>query len=190
MAMDFYFSFGKKKPSERSSIFSAAIIWGILEAIIDPLLDFINRKILNRFDGERLKWVFDELDIFWLRNGQSKHYSESDIRLIICLFLRSIEDNQLTRKELLALTDFIQRKWVAAEALEKTFTQTDEVIEARIEATVDQAIELYEKTYMEKPQTPEEFVASTAEIIFHEPDGSEAQELLGGMIEIKNKFFY
>lgn len=190
MAMDFYFSFGKKKPSERSTIFSAAIIWGILEAIIDPLLDYINHKILNRFDGERLKWVFDELDIFWLRNGQSKHYSESDIRLIICLFLRSIEDNRLTRKELFALADFIQRKWVAAEALEKTFTQTDEIIEARIEATVDQAIELYEKTYMEKPQTPEEFVASTTDIIFHEPDDSEAQELLGGVIEIKNKFFY
>jgi len=171
-------------------IISAAFIWGIFEAIVDPLLDFINRKILNSFDGEKLKLVFDELDIFWLRNGQNKHYSDSDIRLIICLFLRSVEDNQLTRKELLALTNFIQRRWVASEALEKTFTQTDEVIEAHVESTVDQAIELYEKTYMEKPQTPEEFVASTAEIIFHEPDGSKAQELLGGMMEIKNKFFY
>jgi hypothetical protein len=188
--MDFYFSFGKKKPSERSMIISAAFIWGIFEAIVDPLLDFINRKVLNSFDGEKLKLVFDELDIFWLRNGQNKHYSDSDIRLIICLFLRSVEDNQLTRKELLALTNFIQRRWVVSEALEKTFTQTDEVIEAHVESTMDQAIELYEKTYMEKPQTPEEFVASTAEIIFHEPDGSKAQELLGGMMEIKNKFFY
>jgi len=188
--MDFYFSFGKKKPSERSMIISAAFIWGIFEAIVDPLLDFINRKVLHSFDGEKLKLVFDELDIFWLRNGQNKHYSDSDIRLIICLFLRSVEDNQLTRKELLALTNFIQRHWVASEALEKTFTQTDEVIEAHVESTVDQAIELYEKTYMEKPQTPEEFVANTAEIIFHEPDGSKAQELLGGMMEIKNKFFY
>jgi hypothetical protein len=188
--MDFYFSFGKKKPSERSTIISAAFIWGIFEAIIDPLLEFINRKALSRFDGERLKWVFDELDIFWLRNGRNKHYSDSDIRLIICLFLRSIEDNQLTRKELIALVNFIQRRWVASEALQKTFTQTDEVIEAHIEVTVDQAIELYEKKHMEKPQTPEEFVASTAEIVFHEPNGSEAQALLGGMMEIKNKFFY
>lgn len=188
--MDFYFSFGKKKPSERSTIISAAFLWGFLEAIIDPLLDFINRKILSSVDGEKLKVVFDELDIFWLRNGQSKHYSESDVRLIISMFIRSVEDNQLTRKELLALTDFVQRKWVASEALQKTFSQADEVIDAHVEATVDQAIELYEKAYMERPQTPEEFVANTAEIIFHEPDGSEAQELLGGMIEIKNKFFY
>ena len=79
---------------------------------------------------------------------------------------------------------------MASEALQKTFTQTDEVIEAHIEVTVDQAIELYEKKHMEKPQTPEEFVASTAEIVFHEPNGSEAQALLGGMMEIKNKFFY
>jgi len=167
-----------------------AFLWGFLETIIDPLLDFINRKILSKIDGEKLKVVFDELDIFWLRNGQSKHYSESDVRLIISMFIRSVEDNQLTRKELLALTDFVQRKWVASEALQKTFSQTDEVIDAHVEATIDQAIELYEKAYMERPQTPEEFVANTAEIIFHEPDGSEAQELLGGMIEIKNKFFY
>lgn len=157
---------------------------------MDPLLDFLNRKIISKLGGEKLKWVFDELDIFWLRNGQNKHYSESDIRLIISMFLRAIEDDHLSRKELLALVDFVQRKWVATEALEKTFTQTDEVIEARVEATVDQAIELYEKRYMEKPQTPEEFVASTAEIIFHEPDGSEAQELLGGMMQIKSKIVY
>jgi hypothetical protein len=106
------------------------------------------------------------------------------------MLVKSVEDDKLTRKELLALVDFIQRKWVPTAALEKTFTQTDEVIEARVEATVDQAIELYEKAYMERPQTPEEFVASTAEIIFHEPDGSEAQELLGGMMEIRNKLIY
>ena len=188
--MDFYFSFGKKKASERHIIFSAAIIWGFIETVMDPLLDFLNRKIIAKFDGEKLKVVFDELDIFWLRNGGNKHYSNSDIRLIISLFIRSVEDNNLTRKELLALVDFIQRKWIASEALQKTFTQTDEVIDAHVEATVDQAIELYEKTNMEKPLTPEEFVASTAEIIFHEPDGSKAQELLGGMMEIKNKFFY
>jgi hypothetical protein len=188
--MDFYFSFGKKKASERHIIFSAAIIWGFIETVMDPLLDFLNRKIIAKFDGEKLKVVFDELDIFWLRNGGNKHYSNSDIRLIISLFVRSVQDNNLTRKELLALVDYIQRKWVAAEALQKTFTQTDEVIDAHVEATVDQAIELYEKAYMERPQTPEEFVANTAEIIFHEPDGSLAQELLGGTMEIKNKFFY
>jgi hypothetical protein len=43
---------------------------------------------------------------------------------------------------------------------------------------------------MEKPLTPEEFIANTAEIIYHEPDGSTAQALLGGMMEIKNKLIY
>ena len=188
--MDFYFSFGKKRPSEKSTVISAAFIWGILEVIIDPLLDFINRRVLNKIKGEELKRVFDELDIFWLRNGLNKDYSESEVRLIISMFLRAIKDDHLSRKELLALVDFVQRKWSPSEALQKTFTQVDEVIEARVEATVDQAIELYEKKYMEKPQTPEEFVASTAEIIFHEPDGSTAQELLGGMIEIKSRIIY
>lgn len=188
--MDFYFSFGKKKPSEKETIFTAAIIWGFIEAIIDPLLDYLNRKIISRFDGEKVKVIFDELDIFWLRNGNRKHYSDSDIRLIIALFVRSVEDNNLSRKELLAMVDFIQRKWVASEALQKIFTQADEVVDAHVESTIDQAIDLYEKMYMERPQTPEEFVANTSEIIFHEPDESEAQGLLGGMIEIKNKFFY
>ncbi len=188
--MDFYFSFGKKKPSEKDAVISAAFVWGFLEAVMDPLLDFINRKVLGRFGGERLELVFDRLDIFWLRSAGSKEYSESDVRLIISMLIKSVEDDKLTRKELLALVDFIQRKWVPTAALEKTFTQTDEVIEARVEATVDQAIELYEKAYMEKPQTPEEFVASTAEIVFHEPDGSKAQELLGGMMEIRNKLIY
>ena len=77
-----------------------------------------------------------------------------------------------------------------SEALKKTFTQTDEVIDARVEIAVDQAIELYEKMYMEKPQSPEEFISSTSEIIFHDPDGSEAQELLGGEMEIKSKIVY
>ena len=188
--MNFYFSFGKKKASEKSTIISAAFIWGFLEAIIDPLLDFINRKVVGKFGGKKLKLVFDELDIFWLRSAGSKQYSESDVRLIISMLVKSVEDDKLTRKELLALVDFIQRKWVPTAALEKTFTQTDEVIEARVEATVDQAIELYEKAYMERPQTPEEFVASTAEIILHEPDGSEAQELLGGMMQIRTKLIY
>jgi len=189
--MDFYFSFGKKKPSEKDAVISAAFIWGFLEAVMDPLLDFINRKVLGRFGGEKLKLVFDGLDnIFLLRSAGGKKYSESDVRLIISMLVKSMEDDKLTRKELLALVDFIQRKWVPTAALEKTFTQTDEVIEARVEAAVDQAIELYEKAYMEKPQTPEEFVASTAEIVFHEPDGSKAQELLGGMMEIRNKLIY
>ena len=157
---------------------------------MDPLLDFLNRRIIAKLDGKNLKVIFDELDIFWLRNGNNKYYSDSDIRLIISLFVRSVQDNNLTRKELLALVDFVQRKWVASEALQKTFTQTDEIIDAHVEATVDGAIELYEKAYMEKPQTPEEFVANTAEIIFHEPDGSKAQELLGGTMQIKNKFIY
>lgn len=188
--MDFYFSFGKKKPSEKDTVIFAAFVWGFLETVIDPLLDFINRKVVGRFGGKRLKLVFDELDIFWLRSAGSRKYSESDVRLIISMLVKSVEDDKLTRKELLALVDFIQRKWVPTAALEKTFTQTDEVIEARVEATVDQAIELYEKAYMEKPQTPEEFVASTTEIVFHEQDGSRAQELLGGMMEIRNKLIH
>jgi hypothetical protein len=43
---------------------------------------------------------------------------------------------------------------------------------------------------MEKPLSPEEFILSTSEIIYHEPDGSEAQALLGGMMQIKNKLIY
>jgi hypothetical protein len=43
---------------------------------------------------------------------------------------------------------------------------------------------------MEKPLSPEEFVLSTAEIIYHEPDGSEAQALLGGTLQIRNKLIY
>jgi hypothetical protein len=125
-----------------------------------------------------------------LRNAENKNYSESQTRLIISMLLKAVEDENLTRKELLALVDFVQRKWVQSEALHKTFTMTDEVIEARVEATVDQAIELYEKTYEERPQTPEEFIASTAEIIEHEPDGSLAQSLLGGTLQIKSKIIY
>ena len=106
------------------------------------------------------------------------------------MIVRSTADSNLTRQELLAIVDYIQRCWLPQEALKKAFTQTDEVIEARMIATIDQAIELYEKKFEEKPLTPEEFVASTSEIIFHEPDGSEAQALLGGMMQIKNKLIY
>jgi hypothetical protein len=188
--MGFYFSFGKKPPSQRSLVMQAAVLWGILEPLIDLILDFVNRKAIKKIGAKNLKILFDELDIFWLRNTTRKNYSDSQIRLIISMLLKSVEDEILTRKELLALVDFVQRKWMQSEALHKTFTMTDEVIEARVEATVDQAIELYEKTYMERPQTPEEFIASTAEIIYHEPDGSEAQALLGGMMQIRNKLVY
>jgi predicted acetyltransferase len=186
----FYFSFGKKRPSERQTKFWAAVLWTILEPFIDWVLDFINRKILTKVDGRALKVVFDELDIFWLRNGAHEGYSESQIRLIIAMMVKSAMDGKLTRQELLAIVDFIQRKWMPQEALKKIFTQTDEVIEARVVATIDQAIELYEKQYEERPLTPEEFVAKSAEIIYHEPDGSEAQRLLGGMMQIKNKLIY
>jgi len=188
--MSFYFSFGKQKPSQRETVFQAAVLWTILEPLIDWVLDFVNRKVLAKVDGKALKTVFDELDIFWLRNNSSREYDESQVRLIIAMIVRATADGQLTRQELLAIVDFIQRKWVPQEALKKTFTQTDEVIEARVVATVDEAIELYQKKYEERPLTPEEFVASTAEIIFHEPDGSEAQALLGGRMQIKNKLIY
>lgn len=188
--MDFYFSFGKKPTSEKDTVISAAILWSILEPLIDWVLDFVNRKVLAKVDGKALKTIFNELDIFWLRNNSSKEYDESQVRLIISMITRATMDGQLTRQELLAIVDFIQRKWAPQEALKKTFTQTDEVIEARVVATVDEAIELYQKKYEERPLTPEEFVASTAEIIFHEPDGSDAQALLGGMMQIKNKLIY
>lgn len=188
--MDFYFSFGKKPPSDKDTLVSAAILWTILEPLIDRILDFVNRKVLTKVDGKALKVIFDELDIFWLRNATSKKYDESQIRLIISMMVRASADGELTRQELLAIVDFIQRKWAPQEALKKTFTQTDEVIEACVVATVDEAIDLYQKKHEEKPLTPEEFVASTAEIIFHEPDGSEAQSLLGGMMEIRNKLIY
>ena len=188
--MDFYFSFGKKPTSEKDTVISAAILWSILEPLIDWVLDFVNRKVLAKVDGKALKTIFDELDIFWLRNNSSKEYDESQVRLIISMMTRATMDGQLTRQELLAIVDFIQRKWAPQEALKKTFTQTDEVIEARVVATVDEAIELYQKKYEERPLTPEEFVASTAEIIFHEPDGSDAQALLGGMMQIKNKLIH
>lgn len=168
----------------------AAVLWTILEPLIDWVLDFVNRKVLAKVDSKALKTIFDELDIFWLRNNFSKEYDESQIRLIIAMITRATMDGQLTRQELLAIVDFIQRKWAPQEALKKTFTQTDEVIEARVVATVDEAIELYQKKYEERPLTPEEFVASTAEIVYHEPDGSEAQALLGGMMQIKNKLIY
>jgi hypothetical protein len=186
----FYFEFGKKRPSDKQTIFQAAVLWTILEPLIDNILDFLNRKVLTRIDGRALKIVFDELDIFWLHNGAHKTYSESQVRLVVAMMVRAAMDGELTRQELLAIVDFIQRKWAPNEALKKTFTQTDEVIEARVVATIDQAIELYEKRYEERPLTPEEFVASTAEIIYHEPDGSEAQALLGGIMQIKNKLIY
>jgi hypothetical protein len=187
---DFYFSFGKKQPSQKENIISAALLWMWLKPLMGWVLNIANNNLLKRVDGRTLKIVFDELDIFWLRNSKSKVYEESDIRLIISIFLQATSDSHLTEKELLAIVDFIQRKWVPEVAIEKTFTQTEEVIEARVEATVDQAIQLYKKKYEERPQTPEEFVASTAEIIFHEPDGSEAQALLGGMMQIRNKLVY
>jgi hypothetical protein len=188
--MNFCFTFGKRRPSEGELIVRAAVLWGVLEPLLDLILDFVNRKAIKKIGAKNLKILFDELDIFWLRNTSRKNYSDSQIRLIISMMLKSVEDETLTRQELLALVDFVQRKWMQSEALHKTFTMTDEVIEARVQATVDQAIELYEKTYEEKPLTPEEFVASTAEIIFHEPDGSEAQALLGGMMQIRNKLIY
>lgn len=187
---EFYFSFGKKQPSQKDNIISAAVLWVWLRPLIDWVLDLANSRVLKKVDGKALKNIFDELDIFWLRNSQSKVYEESDIRLIISMFLQATSDSHLSEKELLALVDFVQRKWLPTLAVEKTFTQTDEVIEARVEATVDLAIELYEKKYMEKPLTPEQFVASTAEIIHHEPDGSKAQDLLGGTLQIRNKLIY
>lgn len=186
----FYFGFGKVRPSEKQTLFQAAVLWTILEPLIDWVLELLNKKILTKLDGRALKIIFDELDIFWLRNGAHKAYDESQIRLIISMIVRSTADSNLTRQELLAIVDYIQRRWLPQEALKKTFTQTDEVIEARVVATIDQAIELYEKKFEEKPLTPEEFVASTSEIIFHEPDGSEAQALLGGMMQIRNKLIY
>lgn len=180
------FSFGK----HRQEMGKLVLLWSWLDPLLDWFMDSFNAHVLRQYDPTRLKAVFDELDTYWLRNSESKVYAESDIRLIIMLFLQSIEDRKLERKELLALTDFVQRKWAPDIALGKTLEHTEEVIEARIEATVDQAIEVYQKTHMEKQLTPEEFIASTAEIIHHEPDGSDAQALLGGMMEIKNKLVY
>lgn len=168
----------------------ALLIWNAFDPYLDVILDFFNGHVLSRFGARNLKLVFDELDIFWLRNGNSKTYSESQIRLIISMFLKATEDNNLSRKELLYLVAYIQRKWSPDTALAKNFTMVDEIVEAQVAATVDLAVELYEKTQQEKPLPPEEFVLKTAEIIHHEPDGSEAQALLGGMMQIKNKLIY
>ena len=188
--MDFYFSFGKKKPSHKDTVIGAALLWVILDPLIDWVVDIFNSSALKKFGGENLKMLFDELDSMWLKNSKKKKYSESDVRIIISMLVKILEDNELTRKELLSVVDFVQRKWAPSIAAEKVFTHTEEVLEARIETAVENAIDVYNKTYMEKPQTPEEFVASTAEIIFHPPDNSKAQELLGGMMEIRNKLIF
>jgi len=186
----FYFSFGKKPETEKQTIIQAAILWSTLEPLIGWVLQLFNTKILPEVKPETLKIIFDELDIFWLRNATFKHYEDNQVRIIIAMMVRAAENKEFTRQELLSIVDYIQRKWVPQEALKKIFTQTDEVIEARVVATIDEAIELYEKKYEEQPLTPEEFVASTAQIIYHKPDGSMAQDLLGGELQIKNKLFY
>lgn len=188
--MDFYFSFGKKNPSPIALAARAGLLWTILNPIIDFVLDYFNKGALKKFGVENICLLFNELDLLWLKTYKDRKYSESDARVIISMLVKFLEDEELTRKELLAIVDLVQRKWVKAKALDKIFTETDEVLDARIEATIDQAIDIYNKTYAEKPQTPEEFVASTAEIIFHAPDQSKAQELLGGMLEIKNKLIF
>jgi hypothetical protein len=186
---EFYFTFGKPPPTLMEKIFSSGSIWIWLDPLLDWLTNLFNKNILKRIDGASWKRIFDELDIFWLRNSNNKYYRRSDVRLIISMFISSIADQKLTRKELLAIVEFVIRKWSADIALSKELL-IDEVIEARVEATVDQAIQLYEKMYMEKPLSPEEFVLSTAEIIYHEPDGSEAQALLGGTLQIRNKLIF
>ncbi len=170
-------------------ILSSAAIWIWLDPLLDWLTNFFNKNILSRIDGATWGKIFNELDIFWLRNSENKYYGRSDVRLIVSMFVSSIADQKLTRKELVAIVDFIIRKWSADAALTKELL-IDEVIEARVETTVDQAIQLYERTYMERPLSPEEFILSTSEITYHEPDESEAQALLGGMMQIKNKLIY
>ena len=187
---DFYFSFGKRQPSDLRTAINWAVLWVWLDPLLDFVVGWVNRKVLSRLDGKAIKDVFDELDRFWLRNAQTKSYSESEIRVIIAMMVRAAFDSELSREELVGVIDYIQRKWAPDVALAKEFSITDEVVDARVEAVVDQAIDLYEKTYEERPLTPEEFVASTAEIIYHAPDGSKAQDLLGGAMEIKNKLIY
>lgn len=184
---EFSFSFGKRPPSTLERAINFATTWLWLDPLVDVVVEFINRKILTSIDPSTLKTVFDELDRYWLRHSTDKTYSESQVRVIISMLLQASVDRKLTRKELLAIVDFIQRRWAPEIALAKEFTVADEVIDARVEATVSQAIDLYEKTYEERPLTPEEFVASTAEIIYHSPDGSLAQQLLGGELQIRNK---
>lgn len=188
--MEFYFSFGKKPRSEKQRLFQAAIGWGVLDWAINFVTNWLNKKILAKYDLSYINSVFNELDIFWLRNGDKKMYSESDVRLIIAIFCKALDDNIVERKELIQLIDFIQKRWVPETALTKDLFQVDEFIEATIESTVDIAIDTYNKKYMAEELTPEEFVLAGSEIIIHEPDGSEAQDLLGGMMEIKNKVFY
>jgi hypothetical protein len=186
---EFYFTFGKKPDDPMQKILSSAAIWIWLDPLLDWLTNFFNKNILSRIDGATWGKIFNELDIFWLRNSENKYYGRSDVRLIVSMFVSSIADQKLTRKELVAIVDFIIRKWSANVALTKELL-IDEVIEARVEATVDQAIQLYERMYMEKPLSPEEFILSTSEIIYHEPDKSEAQALLGGMMQIRNKLIF
>jgi hypothetical protein len=183
--MEFYFSFGKKPRSEKQRLFQAAIGWGILDWAINFVTNWLNKKILAKYDLSYINSVFNELDIFWLRNGDKKMYSESDVRLIIAIFCKALDDNIVERKELIQLIDFIQKRWVPETALTKDLFQADEFIEATIESTVDITIDTYNKKHLEREMSPEEFVLSNSTIIVHEPDGSEVQELLGGEIQRK-----
>jgi hypothetical protein len=183
--MEFYFSFGKKPRSEKQRLLQAAVGWGILDWAINFVTNWLNKKILAKYDLSYINAVFNELDIFWLRNGDKKMYSESDIRLIIAIFCKALDDNIIERKELIQLIDFIQKRWAPETALTKDLFQADEFIEATIESTLDIAIDTYSKKYLEQEMSPEEFVLSNSTIIVHEPDGSEVQELLGGPIQRK-----
>lgn len=109
--------------------------------------NYVNKNFLNKelFDPKLLSKAFEVLDSFWLSRKKTDWYSESEIRVIVGMILESLNDNDLSSKEVKKLVRYMVSTWRPEIALQKLPNPGVEELEKK----AVKGVEIYRKLNQE-----------------------------------------
>jgi len=134
--------------------------FGVLERAYVYVSNVVNKNILarNTLNTGLIADVFKSVDGFWLKYGENKWYSESEIRVIIGSVAESLRDNQLDAKEVRAIVNYVVAKWNPEIAQSKASMDTAVLLPSTVENNALRAVEVFNQIDTSKV-SPIDFVA-------------------------------
>lgn len=155
--------------------------FGILERAYVTVANTVNKHLLRRhtLNTELISDVFRAVDGFWLKYGQTKWYSESEVRVIVGSIVESLRDNQLDAKEVRAAVNLITAKWKPEIAQTKASAEVGVLLPSPVENNALRAVEVYQQLPVGKVD-PADFVALGSRAIAENlPDNTVVNGVLG-----------
>lgn len=116
---------------------------GFFDRIYVVVANTINRYVLKRntLNNELISDAFKIVDEFWLKYGNTRGYSDSQVRVVVGTLIESLRDNNLSADEVKTLVNYVTTKWDSKIAE----SRTPDSLPVTAEYAALRAVEIFDK---------------------------------------------